>query len=77
MRVHDVANYQVFLAFAKTNSHQRFTEDIIPPSPGDESSLFWKEKTHKAAKVLCTTVHTTQPLCHVYRNILKVFSSSV
>lgn len=31
----------------------------IPPSPGDESSVFWREN-HQAANVLFTTVDITQ-----------------
>lgn len=57
-------------------SSKRSGGNSIPPSPGDESSVFWREN-QRAASVLSTTVDITQPVCQVYRKVLKVFSPRV
>lgn len=61
---------------AKINFHQRTTGTSIPPSPGGESSVFWREHCQEA-NVESTTVDITQPVCQVYRKVLKVFSPRV
>lgn len=76
MCVNDVPLLWVFQTCAKINFHQRSGGNSIPPSPGDESSVFWREN-RRAASVLSTTVDITQPVCQVYRKVLKVFSPRV
>lgn len=45
--VSDVPPWQVFQICAKINFHQRSGGNPIPPSPGDESSVFWRKRERR------------------------------